>query len=117
MIYATTRQTTTLYTVGQRSKESRSYAQVLSVASRDQAIARMTHYGVEQKTARELTQQAHAAAHAALELMRENAPSASAELALPSAVHGDAIDSDDAPYGERFRIIATVVSAPGVPVA
>ena len=118
MTYATTRNTTTLYTVAQRERDSRSYTQVVNVASDEQAVQRMTHYGVERSTARDLVEQAHSAAHVALRRLRESAPSGSAELALPAAVHGDLIDGVSITHdGMSFRVIATVVSAPGVPVS
>jgi hypothetical protein len=117
MTYATTRNTTTLYTIGQRSSESRSYTQVVSVVDDRAARGRLEHYGITPRAASDLLRQASDAAHAALARLRESAPSASAELALPSVVHGDMIDSADAPHGESFRIIATVVCAPGVPVS
>lgn len=115
--YATTMHTTTLYSVAQRSRESREYLQVLNVGDRDQAIARMTHYGVERRHASDVTKRAFENAHAEVSRLRDAAPSASAMLALPAVAHGEYVESDAGPYGETFRVVATVVSAPGIPVA
>ena len=118
MTYATSRNTITLYTVAQRERDSRSYTTVCNLVDDRQAEQRLTHYGVDARVARELVEQAHDVAHVALRRQRESAHSSSAELALPAIVHGDMIDGSEITHdGMSFRLIASVVSAPSVPVS
>lgn len=116
--YATTRNTTTLYSVGLRFRDGREYTQVASCVDRDQAIGWFTHHGVERRAAAEVVETAHDVAHSALARSREASSGFSGELALPRAIDGDLIDAVEiGPRGESYRVIATVVSAPGIPVA
>ena len=114
--FATTSNTRTLFTIARRDRDSRSYSTLGHVCSERDAIGWMTHSGVEQRVAAELVRNAHSAAFAELHRQREAAPSSSALLALPRAIDGDMIDAVElGPRGESFRIIGTIVSAPGVP--
>lgn len=118
MIFATTTNTRTLFTVASRDRESRSYTTLAHVTDERHALDRITHSGVEHADARHLIDGAAASAYAALMRQREAAPSSSAMLALPAAVHGDLHDAVElGPRGESFRVVATIVSAPGIPVA
>jgi len=118
MNYATTTNTRTLYTIARRERDSREYVTIAHVVDERTAASWITHSGVKQRDAADLIANASEYAYAALMRERESAPSASAMLALPSAVHGDMIDAVEiGPRGESFRVVATIVSAPGVPVA
>jgi hypothetical protein len=118
MTFATTRNTNTLYTVAYRERDSRSYVTVACVVSERHAIDRIAHHGVPHRDASALVRAAAESAQAELANVRSAQPSMSAELAIEPAHHGDMHEHVElGPRGESFRVIATVVCAPGMPVA
>ena len=116
--FATTRETTILFTLARRDSDSRHYSTLSHLVSDRHAQARLEQDGVSVQNAAAYVRRAIDAARERVRDARAAMPSSSAELALPRALDTDVIDAPElGPRRESYRIIATIVSAPGVPVA